>query len=569
VPEGQSAPAFRKFGLGLPVRKAGGGAGNHPASAEYCCMRSRTVSRRHLLEMAASIAPLALWRSAATRAAPQSGSVLDLGAREVVERISRGDFTAEVYVARLLHEYEAHKDLNVANAIDPARVLEAARDVDRARARGAVLGPAAGLPFGVKDQIAVAGYPATAGNGALRGYIPKRNAPVVETLVRAGAIPFCMTSLPDMTVVDGLMHQASAHSDSFGAVHNPYDPRRIPGGSSGGNGAALAARIVPAALGLDTNGSIRIPSALCGVTGLRPSTWTIENALRGTRRKRYSDEGVLLPPVGRLDTIGPMARTVADVAFLDSLITGEPVPAVDLRSVRIAVPGPDYWERDPVDPGVAAVIQEVFAKLRSAGCRLVEIDFNEEVRSIVGVLEQPTLASVIAGAGLDAPLQSPETMAAWLRENAPSVTVDDMHRGRPRRGGSRPLPPVEEQIAVLNDAARRYAEIYRAHDVVAIAFPTVPIVATPLHPGGPKEPFGEVITLNGRQFDEGKVLARNLFIAPRMGAAGLSIPAGLSRGLPVGLELDALPGNDSALLGLGIAVQQVIGRIPPPSFVGQ
>jgi Asp-tRNA(Asn)/Glu-tRNA(Gln) amidotransferase A subunit family amidase len=113
-----------------------------------------------------------------------------------------------------------------------------------------------------------------------------------------------------MNVVDGLMHQISAHSESFGAVHNPYDPSRIPGGSSGGNGAILAARIVPAALGLDTNGSIRCPSAFCGVTGLRPSTYTMENAINRTSRKRYSDDGLVLPPARRLDTIGPMARTV-------------------------------------------------------------------------------------------------------------------------------------------------------------------------------------------------------------------------------------------------------------------
>jgi mandelamide amidase len=195
----------------------------------------------------------------------------------------------------------------------------------------------------------------TGGTGALKGYIPKRHAAVVERLVAAGAIPFCKTTLPDMNVVDGLMHQISAHSESFGAVHNPYDPSRISGGSSGGNGAILAARIVPAALGLDTNGSIRCPSAFCGVTGLRPSTYTIENAIYRAKRKRYSDEGLVIPPARRLDTIGPMARTVSDVAFIDTLITGEVVPAVNLRTARIAIPRPDYWERDDVDPSVADV----------------------------------------------------------------------------------------------------------------------------------------------------------------------------------------------------------------------
>ncbi|HEV8218093.1 MAG TPA: amidase family protein, partial [Gemmatimonadaceae bacterium] len=432
------------------------------------------VSRRRVLQTAAAIIPLHVGSRIAAALSPlgvagetqqSADDLLALGAREVVARIANGDITTEAYVAQLLKQYDAHKSLNVANAIHPSRVMEAARAVDRSRARGAKLGPAAGMPFAVKDQISVAGYPTTGGNAALKGYIPKRNAVVVERLVAAGAIPFCMTSLPDMNVVDGLMHQISAHSESFGAVHNPYDPTRIPGGSSGGNGAILAARIVPAAVGLDTNGSIRCPSAFCGVAGLRPSTYTIENAINGTSRKRYSDDGLVLPPARRLDTIGPMARTVSDVAFLDTLITGEPIRAVNLRAARIAIPRLDYWERDDVDPGVADVIQQAFAKLRDAGCTLVEIDLDGELRSIVGTIFQPTPASVFAGDGMDAPQPTSLTMARWLRENAPDVTVEQMYRDRPIRDAKRTFPPADEQIRVLREAARRYTEIYRSHNV--------------------------------------------------------------------------------------------------------
>jgi len=542
----------------------------------------RRISRRLVLKAAAYVAPLSIGRGAmaqlwqarlAPAPEPAAADLLELGAREAVEHIGNGDVKAEAYVERLLKHYHAHKDLNAVNWINEAQVLEAARAIDLAGARGENLGAAAGLPVAVKDQISVAGSPTTGGNGALKGYIPKRSARVVETLVQAGAIPFCMAACPDMTVLDGLMHQVWSYSESFGLVHNPYDPARGPGGSSGGNGAILAARIAPAALGEDTNGSIRLPSAFSGVAGLRPSTFTLENTLRGTRRKRYSDEGLLLPPASRLDTIGPMARTVADVAFLDTLITGEAVPTVDPRQVRIAIPGPEYWEGESVDPGVAKVIREAFAKLRDAGCQLVEIDFNREVRGIVGTLDHPSAVSTIAAYGLNAPpWLSAETMATWLQENAPNVTVDQMYRGRPR---SHPLlkapalPPVEEQIKIVTEAARRYADIFRSKGVAAIAFPTVPIPAVPLHPGGPKEPFGEMITIKAKPLEEGKVILENLFIAPRMGAAGLSLPAGLTRGLPVGLELDAPPGRDSELLGIGITVQKVIGRIRPPPFLRQ
>ena len=531
------------------------------------------VSRRRVLQAAAAVIPLGVGRRVAAAltqlgiagATPESrDDLLSMGAREAATRIARGDVTAEAYVTQLLKQYDAHKDLNVATAIDRAKVLEAARAVDRSRASGARLGAAAGLPFAVKDQIAVAGLPATGGTGALKGYIPKRHAVVVERLVAAGAIPFCKTTLPDMNVVDGLMHQISAHSEPFGAVRNPYDPSRIPGGSSGGNGAILAARIVPAALGLDTNGSIRLPSAFCGVAGLRPSTYTIENAIEGTSRKRYSDEGLVIPPARRLDTLGPMARTVADAAFLDTLVTGEAVPVVNLRAARIAVPGPAYWDRDDVDPGVADVVRRAFATLRDAGCTLVEIDLDAELRSIVGTIFQPTPAATFAGDGMNAPQPTSVTMDRWLRENAPDVTVAQMYRDRPIRDAKRIFPSVDEQVGALKEAARRYAAIYREHDVRAIAFPTVPIVAPPLRSGGPKEPLGELMTIKGHPIEEGRVVAQNSFMAPRVGAPALSIPVGLSQGLPVGLELDALPGNDSELLGLGIAIETVLGPIPAP-----
>ena len=158
-------------------------------------------------------------------------------------------------------------------------------------------------------------------------------------------------------------------------------------------------------------------------------------------------------------------------------------------------------------------------------------------------------------------------MAQWLRENAPDVTVEEMYGGRPIREGTRPLPPAEEQIRILTEAARRYAAVYRSHGVQAMAFPTVPIVAPPIRPGGPKEPLGELVTVNGKSVEEARVVAQNLFIAPRVGAPALNIPAGLSQALPVGLELDALPGHDRSLLGLGVAIEEALGHVPAPSFL--
>jgi len=173
-------------------------------------------------------------------------------------------------------------------------------------------------------------------------------------------------------------------------------------------------------------------------------------------------------------------------------------------------------------------------------------------------------AAMFGADGMGALVPTSVTMAEWLRENAPDVTVEQMYRGRPIRDGKRTFPSAEEQIAAIKAAAARYSAVYRTHDVQAIAYPTMPIVATPIRAGGVKEPLGEFMTIKGKPFEEGRLAVQNVFMAPRFGAPGLNIPVGLSQGLPVGLEVDALPGNDSDLLGLGIAIQAVVGRIRAP-----
>jgi indoleacetamide hydrolase len=187
------------------------------------------------------------------------------------------------------------------------------------------------------------------------------------------------------------------------------------------------------------------------------------------------------------------------------------------------------------------------------------------VRSLTGTIDAPSQASVFGVVGMNATLQSSETMAAWLRENAPDVTVDQVYHGRPIRDRRPTLPSEAEQEAVLRETNRRYAELYASHNVAAIAYPTIPIVAPAIRADGPLEPLGETITINGVVIEQGKAIARNIFIAPRLGATALNVPAGLSNGLPVGLQIDALPGHDTALLGLGIGVEKVLGRIPAPT----
>ena len=491
------------------------------------------------------------------------GELLELGAKAAVEHIRKGELKAERYVARLLKQFEAHKDLNAIVAMNEARVLEAASAVDGARARGDALGLAAGLPFAVKDQIAAAGYPATGGNGALKGYIPKENAPVVESVVKAGGIVFAKTNLPDMVAGNSLAMAAASANPTFGTPRNPYDPRRSTGGSSGGNGAAIGARMVPVAIGEDTGGSVRFPAAWCGLAGLRPSTYTIDNMIRGSNRKRYSDAGIVVPPAGPRDTFGPMARTVADVAFLDAAITGEATPpAPDLKTVRIGIPRGDYYEIDAMDPAVAKCIQEAFAKLKAAGATLVEFD----LRLIQSLNENGRL-----------PAGPPrQALADWLEDNTPGLNLDAVmakrivpearfSQGGP--AGTIPAPPAlspEERLQIFEASFRVYEDLFKRQGLAAIAFPTVPFTAPFINLNG-DTPM-QTIKVGDKRVDEIQGLITTTFAGPRFGAPGLSLPGGMANGLPVGLSLEGMPGDDAKLLALGIAAERVLGPVPEPKF---
>ncbi len=177
-------------------------------------------------------------------------------------------------------------------------MLEAARDCDRRRLAGAKSGPLFGLPIPIKDSVNTHDYPTTAGTPALRGFRPAQDAPVVKALRDAGALVLGKTNLHELSF------GWTSDNHAFGAVHNPYAPTRIPGGSSGGTAAAVAAHMAPLGVAEDTQGSIRVPAALCGICGFRPTTG------------RYSTRGCV--PISPLfDQIGPHARTVSDLALFD------------------------------------------------------------------------------------------------------------------------------------------------------------------------------------------------------------------------------------------------------------
>lgn len=497
------------------------------------------ITRRVFAGMGAAATAVAAGSAGAAAPSPT-----DLSARDAARAIRDGSISAETYAGQCIRRHQAHAALKVSITFDEGRVLAQARAIDQARKAGRRLGALAGLPFVIKDQIEAASYPTTAGTPALAGYVSKADSPVVAAMLRQGAVLFAKANMHE------LAGGGTSNNPAFGTVGNPYAPSRTPGGSSGGTAAAIAARIVPLGLGEDTGGSVRIPAGFCGIAGLRPTSWP---------GKLYSDAGMVPPPApDDIQTIGPMARTVSDVAFLHAAVTGQSIPAVGIRGLRIGVPEAAFWDGPTVDPAVARVTQDALARLRDAGAVLVEVKFDAFVE--VG----NSISAVVASG-------SHERFARWLAQNVPGVSLQDVVRqisspdvkasyDAPAAPAS-PLSAAEKRRA-REAAGRRYAELFRAAGIACVAFPNPTILAPPQQRG--PDPVVLNVEVRGKPVLYRSVALRNTMFGPRLGAPGLNLPAGMAAGLPVGLELEARPGEDSRLLAIGMALEQVVGPLPPP-----
>ena len=469
-----------------------------------------------------------------------AAGLADLGAIEAVARISRGEISAEQYAAALLERCAAGKALNVFITLQPESVLEAARRCDRERRKGAHSGALFGLPVPVKDCVNTRDYPTTAGTSGLRHFRPAEDAPIVKALRQAGAIVLGKTNMHE------LGYGWTSNNELFGAVHNPYDPARIPGGSSGGTAAAIAARMAPLGVAEDTNGSIRIPAALCGIVGLRPTTG------------RYPTQGCV-PISPELDQVGPHARTVADLALFDSVAANDwrPLQPQPLHGVRLGVV-PDYWFSD-LDPEVERITAEALQRLRRAGIEIVPSDFAELSR-VHDLITYPVIAHDVGPsigrylseyrAGLD--------FAQLVSEASPGVR-DDLRTVLP--GGADFVSDAAYRVIIdqsLPKLRRLYREYFSRTGVAAIVFPATVVPALPIGAEGP-------VTMGDRRVSLFTALARNITPASTVGIPGLVLPAGLtSSGLPVSIELDAAAGSDRELLRLGMSVAEVLGSLPPP-----
>jgi Asp-tRNA(Asn)/Glu-tRNA(Gln) amidotransferase A subunit family amidase len=477
---------------------------------------------------------------------PQRSDLTELGIADAAALIRAKKITSVELTRAYLARAQANRDLNAFITLDEEGALKAARHADRQLALNLAKGVLHGVPVVIKDNTHVAGLPNTAGTPGLREFVPREHAPTVKRLVDEGAVILGKTNMHELAFGISGYNEAFFTAQPIG-TRNPYDRTRIAGGSSSGTGAAIAARLAPGGLGSDTGGSVRIPAGVTGGAGLRPTLG------------RYSQDGVT-PIAHSRDTVGPMAQTVADVALLDSVVMRGTVPAVaSLAGVRLGVDR-GYFFAD-LDADTKSVIDAALDKLRGAGVTIVEVEMPD-LKKLNDAVSFP-VALYEAYDDLKAYLdkfqtgKTVEQVAAAITSKDVKATYDGLVVPRKLPGPNGVVDAAPIYRAAISEARpallKHFVDTFEKYAVEALLAPTTPSVAVAQ---GPEASSFETFLRFIRNTDPGS----------NAGIPGLTIPAGLgpTTRMPVGLSLDGLRDSDERLLAIGMAIEKLLGRTPPP-----
>ena len=469
-----------------------------------------------------------------------------LTAREIVARIRARELSAEEVVRAHLDRtaaVEPRVDAFLHRLDEPA--LARARQLDTSLSRGADVPPLAGVPLAVKDVLAMENVPTTCGSRILEGYLPPYTATAVARLEAAGAIPLGKTNTDEFAM------GSSTENSAYKTTRNPWDSGRVPGGSSGGSAAAVAAGMTCVGLGSDTGGSIRQPASFCGVVGLKPTYGRVS---------RYG----LVAFASSLDQVGPLARSVEDVALaagilcgadpLDATSSATPVPDFETaarqgaQGLRIGVP----WAflEEGVEPAVMASFREAIAVLEKSGTRVVEVSLRHVHHAIATYY-------IVATAEASSNLARYDGVRYGFRAS-PTKDLPAMYgKTRDMGFGAEVKRRIILGTFVLSSG---YHDAYylRAQKVRTLirgdfdaAFRDCDAVATPTTPT-------TAFRLGEKTEDPLQMYLADVFTVPAnlAGLPGLSVPCGLASGLPVGLQLVGRPFEEATLLRLGGAFEQ-------------
>ena len=476
-------------------------------------------------------------------------TLLEATAKSIRNDIVAGRLSAvDVCRAALDRISSVNASLNAFNLVDPDRALGHAQDIDRRRAEGETLGPLAGVPIALKDNLDVRGMPTTASSKILEHFVPPYDATVVRRLEDAGAV------IVGKTNCDEFAMGSSTENSAFGPVRNPWALDRIPGGSSGGSAAAVAARCVPLALGSDTGGSIRQPASCCGVVGLKPSYGRVS---------RYG----LLAFASSLDQIGPFARSVADAALVLSALAGadpcdattanEPVPDFSaaltgsVKDLRIGVPR--AFVTDGVDDQVRRAYDEALETLRAAGATLVDIDLPHAKYAV-------PVYYLVCTAEASSNLARYDGVKYGYRSGKGKDSLKEMY-SRTRDEGFGPEVKRRIMLGTYVLSAGYYDAFYlKALQVRTLlrrdydqAFQRVDVVAMPTSPT-PAFRLGE------KTDDPLQMYLADVFTvsANLAGLPGISVPCGFSsEGLPIGVQFMGRMFDEATLLRVADAYERL------------
>jgi aspartyl-tRNA(Asn)/glutamyl-tRNA(Gln) amidotransferase subunit A len=459
--------------------------------------------------------------------------------------------TATQLAERCFQEIEAQNPaINAYLAVSRERALSAAAAIDQLAALGGPLPPLAGVPIGIKDVLVMKGSPATAGSRILEGYRPPYDATVVKRLEAAGAV------LVGKLNCDEFAMGSSNENSGYGPVHNPVALDRVPGGSSGGSAAAVAAGMAVAALGTDTGGSVRQPASFCGVVGLLPTYGRVS---------RYG----LIAFASSLDRVGPVARTVRDAAILLGVIAGHdpldatsasvPVPdyvkALDqpVNGLRVGVPA-EYFGPG-LDPEVRTAVESAIERLREAGCAIHPVSLPHTRYAIptyylLATAEASANLARFDGVRYGFRARNANTLGAMYRQSRDIGFGAEVKR--------RILLGTYALSAGYYDAYYKKAQQVRTlltRDFLA-AFEQVDVLVTPTAPT-PAFKLGE------KTDDPLSMYLADIYTvtASLAGICGISVPCGQSsRGLPIGAQILGKHFDEASVLRAAQAVENAASR---------
>ena len=431
--------------------------------------------------------------------------LVDLSLAEMVGGLDDGAISSVDLVTAHLKAIEAANPiLNAVWDLDVESVLAAARESDARRGEGASLSELDGIPIGLKDNIDVAGRPTT--NGLGTSWTPSQDAAVTARVREAGAIPIAKLAMHEAAL------GATSDNPHRGRVDNPVRPGHTPGGSSGGSAAAVAAGLVPLALGTDTLGSVRIPAAYCGVAGFKPSFDLLPTA------------GVT-PLCWTLDHVGPLARSVFDLALSLPVLANVEAEPVDLSGLVLGWPAEvDACE---IEPAVQGVIDAAMDRLRAGGVTSRQIQLG------LGDLSLLRRAALL------------------VIEAEGAVALEDVWRDHPEALSD----ALTAMLSYGRDApASKYVKAYRriedAGELINAAFDEVDALILPTVP---QTAFAADAQVPLNQADLTS-------LANYAGAPAVSLPVPAGTGAPVGLQLVGGFYEDARLIGTALAVEDLLRR---------